>query len=142
MSFARFCSWKSEQTRICNYIGHISDQNIAEQKINMESIPSGFGKEFVIGSEIKNNLPDESNNTRYYFIHFMDDIDHSCLCLRGMKQGILQINESGQLSILDNHFNPIKTNSSFIFENGILELYTNGWLNQRGLDQRSFCNIF
>lgn len=141
MTLARFFSWESKQTQLCNFIDNIADKNITAQQIDMESIPHGFGKEFLIGRETENNFTNQPSNTRYFFIHFMDEINNPNLCGRRMNQGILQINEFGQLSILDNHFNPMETYSSFVFENETLELHTNGWLYHRDSNQRNACNI-
>lgn len=133
--------WKSSSTSIYDYIDQISNTNLTTE-CDME-VPSGFGKEFLIGARILNDSNMPSETSRYYYIHFMDDIEHPCACMRGMKSGILQIDASGNTAILDNDYNSLQTFSRFIFENAILELHTNEWLKHRNQSNESytFCNI-
>lgn len=141
--FSSLFYYESEQTRICNHIDKILDKNLTENIITMDMIPSGFGKEFIIGSEIENTDRFEGDESRYYIIHFIDEIEDPIRCMRGKDDGVLQVTKQGKLNILDEHLKLKNVSSSFVFENGMLELHANGWLAHRQQQQHQsrFCNI-
>lgn len=126
LTFARLFYFESEQARICKYLNSISIKSI-EGKINSNDIPRPFGKQFIIGPEVYNI--NHTGENRYYALHFIDDVTDATLCARGLKSGILEVNKTGQLTILDGNFRPMSVNSRFTFENRNLELHTHGWLD-------------
>ncbi len=110
--FARLFYWESQQKKICKFIKSISREDL-DQDITSISARENY----VIGSEIKNNLP---NDSRYYKLYFYDyergQDPNEYFISRKVTAGILEVNKNGQLTILDNNFNMKETIAGFIFD--------------------------
>lgn len=117
------------------YIKNKSNKNITDN-FDASKMPVEFGKEFVIGDHISNPHADQ---TYYFHFHFMDDLDEPCY-MRGIKSGILQVDESSNIAILNNDFSPLATNSHFVFKDNSLELHAKEWLSQQ--NQEAYCVLF
>lgn len=112
--FARLFYWESQQIKICKYINTISRENL-HKEISLRDIP--FNEKYLIGSATQKH---QTNDNRYYHLYFLEylpfgDSANSYIVSDKVKKGILEVDKHGQLTILDNEFNPMQTHTGFIF---------------------------
>lgn len=124
---------QSKQGQICRYLSKHSQKNLTAEQAQA-NFRSDVYNQFAIGDKIGNA---QYKHDHFYQLFFTDisllEVYPELSPTIVFKKGILSVSAKGNLTILDEHYNLLDTNSSFSFINNQLHLN----INERLIEQNA-----